>query len=217
MEKRLMGKLLVKLALCLVVIAAVYAALPWYSAKQLIEAAHHEDTAALERYVDFPQLRFNIRRRLNDEVQESVGTNVPPELGGLLTAGADLILGPLVDRLISPQGISDLIQGQKDWRELERDLERALGGAGASPPSAPSTSLSPQQPPAPPSATEDKVAADPHDHHWRLRHWYFSGLNTVGVICGNKEDDTGVKLLLRRSGLRWQLVDMHLINSENGE
>lgn len=211
-----MGKWMIRIALCLVVIAAFYAALPWYSARQLIEAAHHEDVATLERYVDFPQLRFNIRRRLKDEVQDSMGTDVPPELGSLFTAGADMILGPLVDRLISPQGVSDLMQGRKDWREFERDLKGAFGGGGAPFQSSP-PSTSPQRPSMPPAAPGGEVQADTHDDHWQLRHWYFSGLNTVGVICGNKQDSTGVKLLLRRSGLRWRLVDMHLINSENGD
>ena len=202
-----MGKWLLRAVLCLVLMAGLYVALPWYSASQLVEAAHHEDTATLVRYVDFPQLRANIRQRLQGELQESLGTEVPPELGDLFTAGADLILGPLVDRLISPRGISELIQGRKDWRAFERDLERAFGGA-----SAPSQSR--QAAPAPQQA--DANQEDAHAHRWQLRHWYFMGFNTVAVICGSDGEASEVKLLLQRNGLRWQLVDMQLINSRTG-
>ncbi|WP_066960363.1 DUF2939 domain-containing protein [Microbulbifer sp. Q7] len=203
-----MGKWLLRTGLAVVLVGGVYAALPWYSAHRLIEAAHHEDTAALERYVDFPVLRANIRARIQAKLQQSMGEDIPPDLGGLFAAGADLLLGPLVDRLISAQGIADLIQGQKDWRAFERDLERVFGGTG-------------RQPQTPPpqrreEVVEDTTAAE-HDHHWQLRRWYFSGPNTVSVICGNKVDETGVKLSLQRNGWRWQLVDMVLIDTENGE
>lgn len=204
-----MGKWLLRAGLVVVLLAGVYAALPWYSARQLIEAAHQEDTATLERYVDFPRLRMNIRERLKVELQQSMGADVPPELGGLFTVGADILLGPLVDRLISPQGVSDLIQGRKNWQEFERDLERVFDSGKRTPP--------PRKADAPPQAAGNDIEADEHDHRWQLRRWYFSGLDTVVVICGSKSGASRVRLLLQREGFRWKLVDMHLINSENGD
>ncbi|MBB5211542.1 DUF2939 domain-containing protein [Microbulbifer hydrolyticus] len=204
-----MGKWLLRAGLVLILLAGSYAALPWYSARQLIEAAHHEDMAGLARYVDFPRLRMNIRARLKSELQESMGAELPPELGGLFSAGADMLLGPLLDRLISPEGISDLIQGRKDWREFERDLERAFGNTGRTP--------APTQPPETPSIGVGGAGAHEHGHRWKLSHWHFSGLNSVEVICGNQGDASSVKLILQRKGLRWQLVDLYLINGQQTE
>ncbi|WGL15594.1 DUF2939 domain-containing protein [Microbulbifer bruguierae] len=186
----------------------VYAALPWYSARQLVDAAQHDDVTRLERYIDFPQLRGNIRRHLQDELRSSMSDNFPAEFGDLFAAGSDLLLGPLVDHLISPEGIADLIQGRQDWREFERELERVFSGSRQQ--SAPrSPSLPPER-----AAREGEVSRAAHDHHWKLQRWYFSGFNTVHVVCGS-DDDTRVALILQRQGLRWRLVDMARVNSQS--
>lgn len=194
-----MGKWVLRAGLIVAVLGLAYGALPWYSAHKLIEAAQHQDLETMERYVDFPQLRSNIRERLLEDVRVSVERDLSPELGSIFAAGAELFIGPLVDSLISPRGISELIQGQKDWKEFERELQGAFGGNRAS-------SSSPAQPP--------ETRENGHRHHWQLQGWRFSGLNTVEVFCGNREDRSEVKLFLQRSGLRWRLVDMQLINEE---
>ncbi|WP_105102422.1 DUF2939 domain-containing protein [Microbulbifer pacificus] len=178
-----------------VVLLAVYMALPWYSAHKLIEAAHHQDLETMERYVDFPQLRSNMRKHLLEELQVSMERELSPELGKLFSAGADILLAPLLDHLISPRGISDLIQGQKDWSALERELEGIFGGSSR-----------PSPPSVPPGQSPDE-----HERHWQLQHWRFTGLNTVEVICGNRNEEPEVQLLLLRKGLHWRLVDIRLI------
>lgn len=198
------------LLLCLLLVAA-YVALPWYSARQLVAAAQQEDVAQLQRYIDFPQLRSNIKLRLQDRLQESMGSNLPPELGGLISAGTDLILGPIVDRLISPRGVSDLIQGRRDWRELEKELQGPVAGTATAP-------AQPEPAPAPsqPGASAEDAA---EDHRWRVQSWHFTGANRVEVICGSEDvsggDDPEVHLFLERQGLRWRLVDMALLESRD--
>ncbi|MCA0893324.1 DUF2939 domain-containing protein [Microbulbifer agarilyticus] len=201
-----MGKWLLRSLLLLSVLIMFYVALPWYSAHQLIEAAQNEDVAKLERYVDFPQLRGNIRTRLQDQIRESISDDLPPALGDLFKAGADLFVGPLLERLISPQGIVQLVQGQKDWREFERELS-GMGGRGT-----PAPSASQRRAPIEESAATEAERG----HHWRLHHWYFTGMNTVEVVCGNRDDFDRVLLRLQRNGLRWQLVDIELIDEVPG-
>ncbi|AQQ69079.1 hypothetical protein Mag101_16690 [Microbulbifer agarilyticus] len=201
-----MGKWLLRSLLLLSVLIMFYVALPWYSAHQLIEAAQNEDVARLERYVDFPQLRGNIRGRLQEEIRESISDDIPPALGDLFKAGADLFVGPLLERLISPEGIVQLVQGQKDWREFERELS-GMGGRRAPEPSD-------NQRPAQSEQAASPVAE--RGHHWRLHHWYFIGLNAVEVVCGNRDDFDRVLLRLQRNGLRWQLVDIELIDEVPG-
>ncbi|WP_043320020.1 DUF2939 domain-containing protein [Microbulbifer sp. HZ11] len=203
------GKWLLRIGLVLLFLAMVYAALPWYSARQLIEAAQHNDAAKIERYVDFPVLRGNIRQRLQEEMHRSLGDDVPPQLGELFNAGADLFLGPLLERVISPEGITQLIQGQRDWREFERELGSLGTGKRRS-----------QGAEKPPVQSGRGVADDSdgteHDHHWHMEHWYFSGLSTVEVICGNGDNNELVQLQLQRRGLRWQLVDIQKIDDLTG-
>ncbi|MCQ3828982.1 DUF2939 domain-containing protein [Microbulbifer elongatus] len=203
------GKWLLRIGLVSLLLIMVYAALPWYSARQLIEAAQHNDVAKLERYVDFPQLRGNIRLRLQEEVHRSLAGDLPPELGELFSAGADLFLEPLLKRLISPEGITQLIQGQRDWREFERELN-SLGTGKHDRPHADNSAASA-------NAGSDSANGDDHGHHWHMEHWYFSGHSTVEVVCGNREDDQLVQLQLQRSGLRWRLVDIRKIDDLTGE
>lgn len=193
----------------LVLFLGAYIALPWYSAVQLVDAAQRDNVEKLKRYVDFPALQTNIKRRLQEEWRASMGGDLPPELGGLFTAGSELILGPLVDRFVSPRGISDLIQGRRDWRELEKALE---GKPGASP----GTDTTP-----PTSAPDGKPEAENKDEerrqHWRLSRWYFRGLNLVVAESRNPAADTVVRLYLQRRGWHWQLVDLELIKDPSPE
>ncbi len=202
-----MARWLLRVAVVLIVLVMGYVALPWYSAHQLIAAAQQEDMAKLERYVDFPLLRQNIKVRLRDELRQSIGEDLPPAFGDLFNAGADLLVGPLLERLISPQGIVQFIQGQKDWREFEREL----GSSRTSPPSRTQGSQ-----PATPGGKPVAAADGEHDQHWRLQHWYFTGLNTVEVVCGNRDTFDRVMLRLQRHGLRWQLVDIELVDEVPG-
>ena len=181
-----------------------YVLSPYYSARQLVDAAQREDVAKLERYIDFPQLRSNIKARVKGEVEESLGGSVPPEFGELLRAGSDLIVGPLVDRFVSPEGISDIIQGRKDWRELGRELKgrgRDLNDRSAS------------APPQAPLEDSEREQAGKHERRWQLDGWRFTGINTVVVDCRQYKDGIAgdsVRLFLERQGLRWRLVDVAL-------
>ncbi|MFV8780879.1 DUF2939 domain-containing protein [Microbulbifer sp. SA54] len=191
--------------------ALVYAALPWYSARQLIEASQQGDVAQMERYIDFPQLRTNIKQRLQQELRTSMGHSVPKEFDGLFAAGSELILGPVVERLISPQGISELIQGRREWRELEKELAGAV---------APGNERD-QIPPTGEAQTESRTdaARAQERHRWQLQRWYFSGVNQVIVVCGSNADEKRkqVELYLERQGLRWRLVDMALVDRREQE
>ncbi|WP_160152077.1 DUF2939 domain-containing protein [Microbulbifer sp. ALW1] len=213
-----MGKWLARGSLLVILLGVVYAALPWYSARQLIAAAQSEDVATLERYVDFPTLRSNILQDLREEMRGSMGANLPPELDGLFTAGSDLILKPLVERLVSPQGISDLIQGRRDWRQLERNLESALGGRAQTPREQPhSGSPAPSgKQPADSAQSPESAERNERNRRWQLQSWAFSSVNTVEVTCGSEAERRRVQLQLRRDGLRWRLVDISLINEQSG-
>lgn len=214
----MMKKGLLILLPVLLVIGYVFS--PYYSARQLIDAAQRDDVEKLERYIDFPRLQGNIKARLRGGLEESLGESVPPEFGDLLRAGSDLILGPLVERFVSPEGIADIIQGRKNWRELERQLQGRPSTRSAPRRTSPGGS-SPGENEAGGNATGNPAVAvggentkdEAHEQRWRMAGWHFTGINQVVVDCREyAADDSGdtVRLFLERQGLRWQLVDIAL-------
>ena len=203
----------------LLVIGYVFS--PYYSARQLIDAAHRDDVEKLQRYIDFPRLQGNIKARLRGGLEDSLGDSVPPEFGDLLRAGSDLILGPLVERFVSPEGIADIIQGRKNWRELERELQGRAGVAAPSHRKSPGGSTPGEAAPEESAAESPALAAGGENaqgqaraQRWRLAGWHFTGINQVVVDCREYSEDAGgdaVRLFLERRGLHWQLVDIALL------
>lgn len=176
-------------------LAAGYIALPRYTIEQLEQAARNENTEQLQRHIDFPALRDNLKLRLQRRLRESMGEEIPEEFGELLSAGANLFIGPLLQQLVTPEGIGELLRGGEELREFERELY------GQSSPS-------PRQLP---EAKEDREAG------WHLQRWRVAGANRVTADYG-EEDAAELRLILERRGLRWQLVDIQLLSlkSETG-
>ncbi|MGL6162448.1 DUF2939 domain-containing protein [Microbulbifer sp.] len=176
-------------ALLLALFAGGYTALPWYTAEQIVRAAEAEDIERLRGYIDFPTLRENLKLRLQQRLRESMGESVPEELSELLTAGANLFIVPILNQLVTPEGIGDLLRGGKNLREFERELYR--------------DSLPDGEP----------VEPDPREREgdWRLLGWHFVDFNRVAADCG---DDNGaqLRLILERQGLHWRLVDIALLD-----
>ncbi len=176
-------------------LAAGYIALPRYTIEQLDQAARNENTEQLQRYIDFPALRDNLKLRLQRRLRESMGEEIPEEFGELLSAGANLFIGPLLQQLVTPEGIGELLRGGEELREFERELY------GQSSPT-------PRQRP---EGKEDREAG------WHLQRWRFTGANRVTADYG-EEGAAELRLILERRGLRWQLVDIQLLSlkSETG-
>lgn len=179
-------------------LAAGYIALPRYTIGQLEQAARNENTEQLQRHIDFPALRDNLKLRLQRQLRESVGDEMPEEFGELLSAGANLFIGPLLQQLVTPEGIGELLRGGEELREFERELYRQ-----SSPP--------PRQPPAVESEEEGAEAG------WQLQRWRFAGANRVTADYG-EGGAAELRLILERRGLHWQLVDIQLLSlkSETG-
>ena len=101
----------------LVVLAAILAGVwlyftPYLALRQLQKAAERGDEQAMAELVDFPALRESVKGNVRSAVEHSVGRGRNPigMLGGIL-AGA--VAGPVVDAVVTPQGIAALTEGER--------------------------------------------------------------------------------------------------------
>src|SRR5690242_12636691 len=70
-------------------LAAWIAAGPWLAIRGIEQAIAQRDTAALERHVDFPRLRVNLKAQLDDRMVRAAGQDVASNpLGAIALAMA---------------------------------------------------------------------------------------------------------------------------------
>lgn len=119
-----MKKLLLLLGLVVVLLAGWLVSGPYLTLRGLAGAIEQRDTSQLDRYVDFPMLRANLRAQLDDYVVRRAGPDVQSNLVGalLLTAGQKLS-GTAVDAMVTPAGIGALMEGDTLWKRASNDLE----------------------------------------------------------------------------------------------
>ncbi len=119
-----MKKLLLLLGLVVVLLAGWLVSGPYLTLRGLAGAIEQRDTSQLDRYVDFPMLRANLRAQLDDYVVRRAGPDVQSNLVGalLLTAGQQLS-GTAVDAMVTPTGIGALMEGHTLWKRASNDLE----------------------------------------------------------------------------------------------
>ncbi|TVR00622.1 MAG: DUF2939 domain-containing protein [Deltaproteobacteria bacterium] len=70
-----------------------------------IEARDHE---ALSRSIDFPRLRESLRAEVSASMRARAGDSRRAAVGA---AVGDAMLGPIIDRTVTPDGLHDLMRG----------------------------------------------------------------------------------------------------------
>ena len=168
--------LLVVLALAAYVVAGPYLAI-----RGISQAIEQRDTAALERHVDFPRLRANLKAQLDDYVVRRVGVDTQSSLlGGLALQIAGGLTGAGVDTLVTPLGIGALLQGQQLWKRASGET---VDGDTWSPP----------------------MPARPLQH--AREHFESTSRFTATV---QTDAGQPIVFVLDRQGLRWRLTDIRL-------
>ncbi|HEV7589326.1 MAG TPA: DUF2939 domain-containing protein [Longimicrobium sp.] len=109
----------------LLVLAALFAGVwlyftPYLAMNKLQKAARQGDEQAMAELVDFPSLRESVKGNVRSAVEHSVGRERNPlgMLGGIL-AGA--VAGPVVDAVVTPQGIAALTEGERPGQRRGSD------------------------------------------------------------------------------------------------
>ena len=116
----------------LVALLAWVAAGPWIAINGIRGAILAQDTAALERWVDFPALRVNLKAHVGDAIARRAGEGVqanPFGAIGIRIAGG--IAGAAVDTLATPMGIAAILEGRNTWM---RAIGRTENGDAYGPP-----------------------------------------------------------------------------------
>ncbi|GAB3505724.1 DUF2939 domain-containing protein [Pseudoxanthomonas daejeonensis] len=169
------------LVLLLLALLAWVAAGPWLAVRGIERAIAQRDAAALERHVDFPRLRVNLKAQLDDRMVRTAGEDVAGNFfGALALAVAGSASGVAVDTLATPLGIGALLQGHVLW---QRTGGRTVGG----------DTWAEAEPARPLQGT-------------RLRYESLSRFTgTLEHANGHR-----TVFVLQRQGLRWRLVDIRL-------
>ena len=163
------------------VLLAWVAAGPWLAVRGIERAIEARDTAALERHVDFPRLRVNLKAQLEDRMVRAAGEDVAGNLfGAMALAMAGNATGVVVDTLATPAGIGALLQGHVLW---QRAGGHTVGG-------------------------DTWAATEPARPLKGARLRYESASRFTGTV--EHANGTRTVFVLQRQGLRWRLVDIRL-------
>src|SRR6476661_3616678 len=101
-----MRRLLIVLAALVALAAGWWFGSPYWTLHQMQTAARQGDSARLSHFVDYPAVRENLKAQLRHEML----TQVPAEeqgngLAALGTAIASAMIDPLIDTLVTPDGL----------------------------------------------------------------------------------------------------------------
>jgi len=176
-----MKKWLALLFLALLAVGGYVVAGPYLAIRGISQALEQRDAAALERYVDFPTLRVNLKAQVDDALLRRAGPDLQAGLfGGALLSLAGSVSGMSVDAMVTPAGIGALLQGDALWKRASGDT---VGGDTYAAP----------RPPQPLRQAE---------------HRFESTSRFVAII--HTADGTAVPCVFTRDGLRWKLSNILL-------
>lgn len=181
-------------AVALVITAGVLAAYLYYSPvmamRSMQRAIERGDAAALADYVDFPALRENLKNTFTAKLMAGDGKDKQDGMNALVAAFGSLVIGKMVDMMITPEGLAQMMRGEKP------NKDRTAAKAGQKKPGRAKV------PTEPATTGKQEVERD-----WRYESW-----NRVVVSAKEKGSDEGpVGLVLQRQGLAaWKLVGIRL-------
>ena len=128
-----MKKLFISLIIIptLAIVAYLFSAL--YSTHQIHKGIYYNDKALLKEYIEWNQLRENLKNYLNvnllKEIQKDEGFKNLGDLGALITGLASKIVDGILDTYINSEGLSMLLQKNQMARKLPKpDINTFLGG-----------------------------------------------------------------------------------------
>ena len=120
-----------------VLLGAYYAASPWLTVNKLKQAFEKKDTRQIEKIVDFPELREDIKEIAKATVMKNAAKELegnPFSALGMMMANA--LIDPLIDSVISPAGLqallstgemsvqpSDVLNENNSWSSKESTTE----------------------------------------------------------------------------------------------
>ncbi len=176
-----MKKWIALVLLLLLCMGGYVAAGPWLAIHGIRTALAEQDTGRLQKHVDFPVLRVNLRAQAEDYLARKAGADVAANLfGAAALSMANKAVGRGVDTLVTPMGIAALLEGRATWK---RAIGETVGGDTYAP----------------------AVPADPLKE---ARHRYESPSRFTATVTDAEGEP--VVFVFTRQGLRWRLTDIRL-------
>jgi hypothetical protein len=177
-----MKKWIALLVLVVLAFAGWIAAGPFLTVNAIREAVATEDTAALQKHVDFAAVRSSLRGQVEDAIARRSGVDADTHPLGVLALGlANSAAGGIVDALATPAGIGAVLQG--------RGLLHRLRGGGIK--------------------ADDTYAHQPPPDPLRDAKYRFESPSRFTATVHTADGDP-VVFVLRRQGLRWKLTEIRL-------
>lgn len=117
-------------AIALILVAAVgwYAASPYYTLAQMRDAAKANDADRLSAYIDYPALRENVKAEATARIAAEAGMD-KAQFGALGALFGSVMVGPLVDAVVSPAGVRAMLVASNG----EAGKARGKADAGTAP------------------------------------------------------------------------------------
>jgi hypothetical protein len=171
------------IALIVVLVVAAYSISPFWAVHRLRQAAESKDAVYITDSVDFPVFRESLKGALSAQMaKEAAASHDEGGFGAMGAAFGAMMVGPLVDALVTPEAVIGLMQG--------KDLGAVSGGAAAG--GAPDESSGQEQ--------LNEVSTS-------MR---YEGLNRF-VVSATDEDKKAASLVFQRHGLfSWKLSGIRL-------
>lgn len=116
-----MSKLITGLVgLVLLAIVGWFFASPYLAVKNMKDAADKRDATTLSSYVNYPALKENLKASFSAGMNAKAEEKSSNPLAGFGAALASAFMGPMIDAIITPEGLAAMMRGQKP---------KAAGGA----------------------------------------------------------------------------------------
>ena len=98
---------------CLVAGSAVYAS-PYFAVRGMRATAQEKDAARLSSYVNFPAVKESLKGAFNAKLAAEAAKNGEKSPFGVLGAAmAAALINPMIDALVTPEGLAMMLKGDK--------------------------------------------------------------------------------------------------------
>lgn len=126
-------RFLIFVTIALIALLGWIAAGPYLAIHGIRQAIESRDMAALERHVDYPMLRANVKAQIEDRIAREIGQRFGEGSVGSMASGvAGMLSDSAVNAMVSPAGMAVLLQGRSLVERLRGNVDPQGGmNAGA--------------------------------------------------------------------------------------
>ncbi len=103
---------------------------PYLALDNMKKATTNRNADALAQEIDFPSLRTSVKANIKAQVvKQMTGAGTTP-VKGMNAEAVDKIVNPMVDKLVTPEGLGDLMQDKVPGAKIDlSNLEKNIAGS----------------------------------------------------------------------------------------